>query len=356
MGGKGDDWDDMSTPRVKEGGLYGGAGDDTLDGGPGKDTIKGDAGNDTLMGGTGDDYLDGGDGDDVIDAGSGNDTVVYDAADTVVDRMVDPMPGVDQNDNGTTDEAAEMTDPVVDENVKGGLGIDTLDGSAHGEFTFDMAATDDAFVSFENVIGSDGGSNVLIGAANANMLTGGDGAGPTVDDQSDDDGEDATVTDAGFQFANNAFEPVITNGTTATAEDRNGFFDDVLIGEGGGDTLAGGKGGDYLEGGSGADTFVFGRQAGAADPPGADEDSTPASVDYVADFSKSQGDKLDLTALGLSAIDLAAVVAAKENVTPTNGDVTSPAFALDLTAHGGGVVVVQMDDAFSTLTTIDFDI
>jgi VCBS repeat-containing protein len=55
---------------------------------------------------------------------------------------------------------------------------------------------------------------------------------------------------------------------------------DILVGEGGGDTLNGGSGADILAGGEGGDIFDYNALADAGDT--------------VTDFSKSEGDKLDL--------------------------------------------------------------
>lgn len=60
-----------------------------------------------------------------------------------------------------------------------------------------------------------------------------------------------------------------------------------LNGGAGRDTLDGGTGSDTLTGGAGADRFVF-TSASA---------SRPASSDLITDFSRSQGDKIDLTQL-----------------------------------------------------------
>lgn len=59
---------------------------------------------------------------------------------------------------------------------------------------------------------------------------------------------------------------------------------EVIVGDGGNDTISGGAGRDILVGRSGADVFVF-----AAD------DSTPEARDMIRDFSKADGDKIDLT-------------------------------------------------------------
>ncbi|MDD5366488.1 MAG: type I secretion C-terminal target domain-containing protein, partial [Gallionellaceae bacterium] len=60
--------------------------------------------------------------------------------------------------------------------------------------------------------------------------------------------------------------------------------DDILIGLGGNDTLIGGIGNDIMSGGTGADTFKW----------LLNDASVPGTVDHITDFSKAQGDVLDL--------------------------------------------------------------
>jgi hypothetical protein len=67
--------------------------------------------------------------------------------------------------------------------------------------------------------------------------------------------------------------------------------DDVLNGDVGNDVLIGGAGKDKLTGGAGADTFKF---ASA-------NESTFWSMDIITDFKKSQGDKIDLSAIDSNA-------------------------------------------------------
>ena len=67
--------------------------------------------------------------------------------------------------------------------------------------------------------------------------------------------------------------------------------DDVLDGGVGNDVLIGGAGKDKLTGGAGADTFKF---ASA-------NESTFWSMDTITDFKKSQGDKIDLSAIDSNA-------------------------------------------------------
>jgi len=80
--------------------------------------------------------------------------------------------------------------------------------------------------------------------------------------------------------------------TLATESGRTGGNDlidggsgnDIIYGQEGNDTISGGLGNDTLSGGSGADTFVF-------------SESGTANLDHIIDFSDSQGDKIDLSAL-----------------------------------------------------------
>lgn len=63
--------------------------------------------------------------------------------------------------------------------------------------------------------------------------------------------------------------------------------DDDLNGEGGNDTLIGGAGADRLTGGLGKDTFTYNSVS----------ESTATSRDLILDFSRSQGDKISLSAI-----------------------------------------------------------
>ena len=68
--------------------------------------------------------------------------------------------------------------------------------------------------------------------------------------------------------------------------------DDELHGEGGNDTLVGGGGADRLVGGTGKDQFTF----------NALSESTAASHDLITDFSRSQGDKISLSAIDANSL------------------------------------------------------
>ena len=66
---------------------------------------------------------------------------------------------------------------------------------------------------------------------------------------------------------------------------------DTLTGGGGNDTLVGGVGADELTGGAGADRFIFSALA----------QSTGLETDTLFDFSRLEGDRIDLSAIDANA-------------------------------------------------------
>ena len=90
----------------------------------------------------------------------------------------------------------------------------------------------------------------------------------------------------------NALDNLI-NGNGATNELRGEAGNDSLDGKAGNDLLDGGTGRDQLTGGSGADRFRFATAGGFG----------TAQADRITDFSRSEGDRIELSrsAFGLSA-------------------------------------------------------
>ncbi len=74
-----------------------------------------------------------------------------------------------------------------------------------------------------------------------------------------------------------------------TTPSNGGEFEDTLIGGAGNDMLMGGAGRDYLTGGTGADLFRF--ASGDFAGPGL------AHADVISDFSETEGDRIDLSAI-----------------------------------------------------------
>ena len=120
------------------------------------------------------------------------------------------------------------------------------------------------------------GNDTLVGGYGIDILNGGDGADTLRGD--------------------NAFETTYDGADTLNGGNGNdtlfgGGGDDTLFGDGDNDTLRGGTGADQMIGGAGADTFVI------DDVPFA---ATASGYDIISDFSAAQGDKIDVSLLGIS--------------------------------------------------------
>jgi Ca2+-binding RTX toxin-like protein len=353
MGGDGDDWLDGGG-RADEAGaitdddgvseantanlLEGGAGNDMLIGGDGHDrdeidedgpddedvTTEEQADDDAvtfkggLYGGAGNDTLDGGGGADKIMGEAGDDVIIYDAADNTEDA----------NDGVTEARLIDMVD--------GGTGTDTLDGSeSNAGLEIDLNATDDAFTNIENVIGSETAANTLTGDGMANTLTGGNLA----DTIAGNAGNDMIMAGEGNDIA--------IMGGEGNDTIYGGEGDDSLVGGAGADMLVGGEGNDSLTGNAGADTFVLGREPGHGGDDGDPETESDGITDTITDFNSLQGDVIDLQALNLSSDDLDDIIGAAE-VADNAESVT-----LNLAEYDGGIVVIEVD-GFGTLGMDDF--
>ncbi len=291
-GGAGNDWDEEAI-RGREGGLFGGGGDDTIAGGSGNDWLNGEGGNDYLMGNSGHDMLLGG-------PGGG-----YTAAVAQV---------TDADGNVTTPASPEKFDEVL----MGGSGNDTLKGGLS-----DAATPAPEVELLDGGTGNDTADYSDHAAANAVTIT------------LDDDGNfNDAPTAAGF---NAALDRLISIENLT-----GGAGDDALTGNKFANVLAGGDGQDTLEGMGGSDTFVFARETGA--PATGTEDS-------IADFSKASGDMIDLTAFGLSNTQLGTIL---RTASPTDTDANLVVYTLDLTPYGGRDIQVTMGERFAELDADDF--
>ncbi len=86
---------------------------------------------------------------------------------------------------------------------------------------------------------------------------------------------------------NNVVDGSTINGTNSANTLNGTVAEDVIDGRNGNDTISGGLGADRLIGGSGADRFVY----------GATNHSNAANMDIIQDFSRSQGDRISLSAI-----------------------------------------------------------
>jgi Ca2+-binding RTX toxin-like protein len=131
--------------------------------------------------------------------------------------------------------------------IFGGAGDDVISGGAGSDKLTGGAGND--WVSYEESLSS---VNVNL---SSNRVSGGDATGDTI---------------SGFENA------------------RGGQGNDILTGNAGRNQLQGGLGSDILTGGAGADRFVFRIF---------EESRAGNSRDLITDFSRSQGDRIDLSRL-----------------------------------------------------------
>ncbi len=228
------------------------------------DVIKGLGGNDIIEGRA---------GDDLIDGGAGIDTASYAASVTGVTVSLAIIGGQVTGDG---------TDTLLSiENLTGSSAADTLSGD-----------------NGDNILTGGAGDDVLSGGGGADLLDGGGG-----NDTASYAGASAKVTvDLSLSTAQNTggagadtlvgIENLIgTNygdslrGDFGANRIEGGKGADRLDGAGGKDVLMGGGGADTLTGGLAADIFLFKDKT----------ESKGATFDTITDFSRTDGDLIDLT-------------------------------------------------------------
>ncbi|MDQ0454340.1 M10 family metallopeptidase C-terminal domain-containing protein [Rhizobium paknamense] len=236
----------------------GGSGNDTITGNQGNNELWGGTGNDKIYGGLGNDTLHGGDGNDMLYGDAGNDTLYGDAGSDTLNGGV----GNDSLNGGAGDDSFTIE-----------VGVDTYDGG-DGNDTFSFAAATKALTL--NLTDATLNKNDAAGETYANIET---FIGTRLADTMTGD-DNANIFDGG------AGNDILTTGG---GNDRliGGAGNDTLTGGDGSDTLIGGAGMDKLYGGAGTDIFVFNLMS----------DSTSTARDFIYDFSLSEGDLIDLSAI-----------------------------------------------------------
>jgi Ca2+-binding RTX toxin-like protein len=292
--------------------LTGNAGRNALAGGSGSDVLDGGAGNDVLNGGSGRDVLVGGAGNDKISGGTGTDTADFTDAqgnvtvDLTTNRATgdgtDTLSSIENVIVGSGDDL--ITGNAGANTLNGGIGNDKLTGGAGGDVLVGGSGNDTLY-------GGDGDDAVNAGSGN-DIIVGGDGAGndrynggtgvDTVKYTSAKAGITVNLAAARDQAKSSAAGDAAGIGIDQLSAIENviaGNFNDKITGDSAGnslfgmrgnDLLSGGAGNDKLFGGSGADTLIGGM--------GADRfifDTAPTSRDTIRDFSRAQGDKIQLS-------------------------------------------------------------
>lgn len=240
----------------------------------------------TLLGNAGNNILNGGAGADILKGGAGNDTYIVD---NIGDRVIEAAGGgIDR-----VQASVSFTLAAEVENL-------TLTGNGHINGTGNALA---------NIIEGNAGNNVLNGGAGADALKGGAGNDTYIVDHAGDrvfevagGGIDRVQASVSYALAAEVEHLTLTgtahlNGTGNALANQmlgnagnnvlnSGLGADTLNGGAGNDVLWGGAGADHLTGGAGADLFVFKALSDSAVPV--------AARDLIADFSRTQGDRIDL--------------------------------------------------------------
>ncbi|MBW8725879.1 MAG: calcium-binding protein [Inquilinus limosus] len=251
---------------------------DVLFGGKGSDKIYGYSGDDTLVGGSGNDTLFGGTGADRFFGGAGIDTVSY----------FGTAAGVSVNLAGTGSGGEAQGDTFN--------GVENVDGSGFADTLIGNAADNklQGFDGNDDLRGGDG-ADILVGGAGADKFDGGNGidtvsyfsssTGVRVNLQTGTAGDGEAQGDTLIRVEN-------VSGSQGHDKLYGSTGANTLQGWNGNDLLQGGAGKDTLSGGAGADKFVF---------TAVGDSVVGANADRITDFTRAQGDKIDLSGIDANA-------------------------------------------------------
>jgi Ca2+-binding RTX toxin-like protein len=271
---------------------------DNLGGTDHSDQIFGLGGNDTIVGYNGDDLLEGGKGADQLFGSLGLDTVSYRSSGAAV-RVFLSLP---QTSGG--DAAGDQLFSI--EGVIGSAFGDELVGDGQRNVLRGEGAADTiSGVEGDDALHGGGGGDLLDGGDGADWLEGGDGNDTLWGGLGNDELRGgAGIDTAAFAGAGvlvdlatgNAYQtlegdPVGSDSLSSIENVTGTVFVDLIRGDGRANVLDGDWGPDTLGGGGGADRFVY-RQVAESTPKGADE---------IADFSRAQGDRVDLRDIDANA-------------------------------------------------------
>jgi Ca2+-binding RTX toxin-like protein len=238
-----------------------------------------------------------------VQGGDGHDTLVLHVAATVdlsatADQMVGGavVTGFEDVDASAATGAVSLTGSADDNSLTGGAYTDTLFGGDGADTLSGRSGNDtldggngadilDGGAGTDKILGQAGDDNIVYDAADS-TINGGSGrdtlilkVGATVDLSTFTTNQ--VVSGSAYV---SGFENVDASGASAGIVATGSEFANTLVGSAFADKLAGGAASDVLTGGAGADLFVFGPyKAGDAD--------------RITDFSTSQGDRMDLSAI-----------------------------------------------------------
>ncbi|MBL0841446.1 M10 family metallopeptidase [Pseudomonas mediterranea] len=252
-----------------------------------------------LTGNAGNNVLDGGAGRDTLIGGAGNDTYLIDNLGDTVTELAD-----EGRDLVRTSVSHTLSTNVEDGQLLGIAAINLVGNASNNTLLGNSAA---------NVLSGLDGADILDGGAGIDTLIGGTGNDTYVVDNLKDvisetstlDSEIDTVRSSVSWTLGANLENLTLTGVAAINATGNAL-DNVLIGNAASNTLIGGAGNDQLDGGAGNDLLIGGIGTDTL-TGGVGGDRFVFSAlnelgigdarDVILDFSRLQGDKLDLSKL-----------------------------------------------------------
>lgn len=253
----------------------------------GFENLVGSAQADTLSGDGADNVLEGGAGADMLFGRAGLDTASYaGSAAGVTVQLTGGGPGRPAEvGTGTGGDAAG--DRLYDiENVAGSAHADRLIGNHDDSALWGGDGSDALYGNGGNdSLDGGAGNDRLVGGAGADILTGGAGIDTAYYHTENTAGDDGVSVDLA---AHRGSRGAAAGDTLYGIENLFGSADrDALAGDDASNVLTGGRGNDVLTGRGGADIFT------PAETPHSPLGSS-WEVDTITDFSRIQGDKIDL--------------------------------------------------------------
>lgn len=298
--------------------IYGMGGNDLLMGAGGNDLIFGNHGDDTVIPGYGIDFIYGG----FLDGDSGVDTVSYGnytgAVTVDLAQRYGYQTSLGNADKDTLNGIENAVGSSYDDNLLGDAGANKLTGNGGNDVIYGRGGNDSLYGGNGNdELGGGAGADVLDGGAGEDTITyfvssagvvvhlaggfelQGDAQGDTIIGIENVQGSFYNDFLFGSAQANDLYGQE-GNDTLSGFEGNDLLLgnegDDSLIGGADNDVLVGGEGKDKMSGGTGADKFVFHGSGGGTH---VDSALNASSSDVITDFSHAEGDKIDLSSIGL---------------------------------------------------------
>jgi Ca2+-binding RTX toxin-like protein len=279
----------------------------TFDGGAGTDALFGGAGADLLLGGDGDDLVIGGRGNDLAFLGAGNDTFAWapgDGSDTV------------EGQTGTDDLSVQGSNAneIFNVSANGGrvlfvrnIGNVVLDLDDVARIQLKAFAGVDA-IAVHDLTGTDI-TRVGIDLAGTTP-TAGDGAADVVTVDGTAGADTISLSSSGTDLGIGGLQATVVLQHTEAIDrltigtgDGNDLVNAGAVAAGRiGLTLSGGAGDDRLIGSAGIDTLIGGTGADRFGLAAATHSVVGANADRIADFSRAEGDRIDLSAVDANTL------------------------------------------------------